>query len=273
MVFENYNMDRPLPSIFPKSWTSEMVEKFDLMEFRNLSHFKSTVSQLRQIEDDKCGLSYKSALDKLVRGVTDFPESEQASIRNLVRSNLHKRGLITQEVYEEFKYATDGVVVGIDVGKFTSGEPDCAIVPTQQYVDFFYELYISISYPWDIPNDRVRDNTAKLLATIEELERQHIFIKITLVLPIRGCSMGTPSNFFSTIPLFSHKEQKSVSTMSSVINERLLRKFYFAILETHYGGMLTGGYGHPVTLSTAMNIGNQFDEIAFFESITKAVGA
>ena len=273
MIREKFDIRTPFPDVFPPEWT-DVMGNVDFVEFRNLEHFKWVVGQLRQKSDDNCNMTYARAYEMLQRGESDFPEEEQASIRNLVRSNLHKRGLITEEVYENYKYSVDGTKVDVDVGKYAGGEPDCVITPTRQYIDFFYELYVSISYPWSVPNEKVRKNTAKLLATIEELERQHIFIKITLVFPGDGCSNESPhKNFFSSIPLFSHKDPKSVGIMSSVLNDRLLRKFYFAILEDIYAGTLSWGYGTPMTLSTAMNIGNEFNEVEFFEKVFKAVGA
>jgi hypothetical protein len=217
-------------------------------------------------------MSYATALKMLMNGTSDFPEEEQASIRNLVRSNLHKRGLITEEVYENYRYTVDGTAVGFDVGKFAAGEPDCVITPSHQYVDYFYELYISISYPYHVTNKEIRANAAKLLATIEELERQHIFIKIMLILPIKNPSKTEVGHFFSTIPLFSHKDQKSVAIMSSVVNDKLLRKFYFAVMEDHYKTDLSSGYGTAVDLDSCMNIGSEFDEIKFFETVVNTVG-
>lgn len=269
-TIKDFVLTTPLPDIFPKSWVKEIGE-VDFMSFRNLDHFRHIVSDLTQKTDDNCGVTYKIALDDLMRGNSNFPEEEQVSIRNLVRSNLHKRGLITEEVYEAYRYTVDGTSVGVDVGKYANGEPDCVMTPTRQYIDFFYELYISISYPHNVTNEKVRKNTAKLLATVEELERQHIFIKVALVLPIRGVSAGT--NFFSAIPLFSHKDQKSVATMSAVVNDRLLRKFYFAIVEKLYGKKLDGSYGLAVTMPDCMNIGDEFNEVEFFETIVKTVGA
>lgn len=269
---KDFNLTTPFPDVFPKSW-KEVTHESDFMSFRNLDHFRHLVSKIKQKKDDMCDMPYKDALHKLMKGVSDFPEEEQASIRNLVRSNLHKRGLITEEVYENYKYSVDGTAVGVDVGKYANGEADCVISPTHQYIDFFYELYISISYPWNIANSDIRQHTAKLLATIEELERQHIFIKIALILPIKDAAVNPGRNFFSAIPLFSHKDMKSVATMSSVVNDRLLRKFYFAILEDLYGSNLANQYGTAVKLKECMNIGNQFDEIEFFENIVKTVGA
>ena len=247
----------------------------DFMSFRNLEHFKYEVSKIRQREDNYCDMSYSKALKMLMKGETDFPEEEQASIRNLVRNNLFKRGLITEEVYEAYQYSVDGTNVGIDIGKYTAGEADCVITPGREYVDFFYELYISISYPYTTTNSTIRKNVAKLLATVEELERKHIFIKITLVFPDKsvGTRDGSVRNFFSSIPLFSHKDVKSVSTMSSVINDRLLRKFYFAVLEDTYGNELASGYGTPFDLSGVMNVGHHFDEVEFFNKLMMEVGA
>lgn len=274
-VIADFNLDLPFPDVFPPGW-DKVVQPCDFMAFRNLDHFRFVVSKLRQKQDNNCGMSYETALHKLLKGESDFPEEEQMSIRNLVRSNLHKRGLITEEVYENFRYSTDGTKVDVDVGKYANGEPDCVITPARQYIDFFYELYISISYPYNIDNSTIRKNCAKLLATIEELERQHIFIKISLVLPIRNLvhnEVRGRTNFMSAIPLFSHKDPKSVSTMSSVINDRLLRKFYFAIVEDLYGENLRSSYGYAETLDGSMNVGNHFDEIKFFEEVVKTVGA
>jgi len=268
---QTYQTGTTLPDIFPDSWTSG--SKQDFVSFRNLDHFIFTVSKLTQIRDDSCDISYKDALNMLVRRQSDFPVEDQESVRNLVRSNLHKRGLITGDVYEEYKYDVEGTTVGFDVGKYAAGEPDCVITPAKDYVDFFYELYISVSYPYNVENSEIRENVAKLLATIEELERNHIFIKVTLVLPIRAITVDGCSDFFSAIPLFSHKDYKSVQTMSSVVNERLLRKFYFAVLEDVYGDELSDHYGTAKSIEGVMNIGNQFNEVEFYESIQRKVGA
>ncbi|MDH5259360.1 MAG: hypothetical protein OEX07_15200, partial [Gammaproteobacteria bacterium] len=199
MSLNDFNLRIPYPDVFPPVWGSKLPGR-DTMLFRNLDHFIYEVSHLTQKEDQKCGMSYAAALDLLKRRQSDFPETRQAEIRNLVRSNLHKRGLISEETYEAYRYSVDGTQVGVDVGKYANGEADCVITPARHYVDFFHELYVSISYPWNVENKEVRENTAKLLATVEELERQHIFIKITLVLPISGAK-NNGSHFFSSIPL------------------------------------------------------------------------
>ena len=273
LIKEKFNTNVAVPSIYPPEWKESFTSNDNVL-FDNLDQFTFTVSKITQKQDENCDISYKEALKKLIRGESDFPESEQDTIRNLVRNNLMKRGLITEEVYENFRYTHDGTQVGIDVGKYASGESDCVITPSKQYIDFFYELYVNVSYSWNVTNETVRQNVAKLLATIEELERKHVFIKINTILPISNVATVDDDcrNFLSVIPIFSHKDFKSVDIMSSVINERLLRKFYFAVLEDLYGSDLHGGYGHPVQLPKSMNIGHSFDEVELFESIMTTVG-
>jgi len=270
-ILEQFNTNLPFPSVFPESFNN-FSEGRDYFTFRNLGHFCHVVSKMTQRQDNYCDMTYADALAKLLAGQGDFPKTEQDSIRNLVRSNLHKRGLITEDVYEAYRYTVDGVDVGIDVGKYAAGEADCVISPSRQYIDFFYELYINVSYPHWVDNSQIRTNCAKLLATIEELERQHIFIKIALVLPISQPS-NNGRNFFADVPLFSHKDPKSAETMSAVINDRLLRKFFFAILENYYGDDLRSSYGNAVELNDAMCIGNEFNEIEFFKEVVLSVGA
>jgi hypothetical protein len=255
-----------LPQIYPSEWSNIVnLENLDVLEFRNLLHFKNYVSKLSQKDDNKCGVTYKQAVSDLQKGTSLFDSKTYHTIRNLVRSNLLKRGLLTQEVYENYKYATDGIVVDYDMGKYAAGEPDCIITPTMQYVDFFYELYVNISYRSRITDETIATNMNKMLATIEELQRQHINIKISLVFPAHQ-SNGT-NDFLSIIPLFSHREFKTAEVMSSVLNNRLLRKFYFAILEDFYKSNLTEGYGSELKLNKTMNLADEFDEINFFTNI------
>lgn len=270
----DFDFGLPFPDVFPKEWDG-IVGPRDYVAFRNLEHFKHYVSKITQKADDNCGVTYKQSLEDLINGKSDIEAEKKDYVRNLVRSNLLKRGLITAEVYENFRYTTDGTKVDVDVGKMMTGEPDCVMSPSVQYIDYFYELYISISYPWNVSNESVTENVTKLLSTIEELERQHIFIKITLVFPARDCARdgeGGYKNLFSVIPLFSHKTPKSVELMSSVVNNRLLRKFYFAVMENIYGSNLLNHYGSVIKLPKCMCIGDKFNEIKFFEEVMEMVG-
>lgn len=263
---ESLQLNKPLHNLLP----FDDMKNQDNLEFRNLQHFINVVSKLSQKQDYNCNISYKDALEYLKKGKTHLDSEKAVQIRELVRENLHKRGLLTEEVYEAFKYSEEGTQVDIDIGKFAAGEPDCVITPVRQYVSYFYELFINISYPHYIDNSQIQKSCMKLLSTIEELERKKIFIKITLVFPC--VNPAYDKNLFLSIPLFSHKEYKTVEKMSSVINDRLLRKFIFAILEDVYGNDLYDEYGTASDLPKTMNIGSTFNECAFFEKVLKEIG-
>lgn len=240
-----------LMDIYPHSWKDAIdLSKTTVLQYRNLHHFKSHVKTLTQADTNKCGISYSAALTQLLADTPTMSEADYQIIKNTVRQNLLKRGLISESCYESYHYDIQGEIW--DVSKVIAEDPACFLVPSQKYTSFFYELYINISYQYTITNDEVLQNMAKILATVELLEAQHIYCKITLVLPIHNCSTGHKPHFFGLIPLFSHRDPKSIATMSAVLNDRLLRKFFFAVLEDLYGSSLSGDYGTIVTLPMSL---------------------
>lgn len=265
----------PFPDIYPPHFHNILNKEHrrDMFLFRNLPHFCHVVSKLKQEKDDHCGVTYQKAVQMLINGESDLKTKDAEKIRNKVRQNLYKRGLITEETYEEYKYSVDGTVVGYDVAKYAAGEPDCVITPARHYIDYFYEVYVNGSYPYWVPDKQVRKSCAKLCATIEELERQHIFIKVTTIIPIREVNKGYNRDLFVEVPLFSHKDPKNAQKMTAVINDRLLRKFIFALMEDYYGDELNDHKGYANTVEHAMNIGEEFNEVKFFEDVLQAVGA
>lgn len=241
----SYTVKKPVLDLFPKSWNSFILNgKTDLHIYPNLESFKYHVKTLTQESDDNCNIAYKDALKELLTNQSTLSKGDYQIIKNRVKNNLLKRGLISDTVYESYKYDIDGVMV--DVNKVIERDPQCFLKPNASYKEYFYELYISVSYPYTVTNKEVQENMAKILATVELLQLEHIYTKITLVLSIRDISVDT--NFFSVIPLFSHKEHKTIEKMSSVLNARLLRKFYFAIVEDKYKDDLSSNYGLAVDL-------------------------
>ncbi len=230
-------------SIHPKEWMDILNSTHtSVYQYRNLQHFKHHVKSLTQLNDTKCGVSYKNALKDLLRGTPQITESDYQTIKNTVRQNLLKRGLISESIYESYRYDIEGEIW--DVSKVIAEDPACFLVANESYKNYFYELYISVSYPYHVSNDTVIQNMAKILATVELLEREHIYCKISLIVPNRKCNIGDGKpNYLGIIPIFSHRDTKTIETMSSVLNDRLLRKFFFAIWKDLYGKNLAGGYG------------------------------
>ena len=156
-----------------------------------------------------------------------------------------------------------------DIGKIIEGNPECILTPAYSYTNYFYELYINISYSGSVSDSHIRKNAIKLLATIEELERQHIYIKVTLI--DASGQVNNENDLLTLVPLFSHRDHKSIETMSAVVNERLLRKFMFAMSEDVYGDDLSDGYGKPIYFTDAINLGDSLDEIELFSTIYDSV--
>jgi len=259
-----------LPDIHPRSWLTKLNPADTVIfNYRNLLHFKSHVKTLTAKDDTECGISYSKALKELLTDIPTITEGEYEIIKNRVKQSLLKRGLISESVYESYHYDVEGELW--DVAKVIAEDPACFLVPTEKYISYFYELYISISYPHYVSNSTIKDNMAKILATVELLEREHIYCKITLVFPDKSCSSGDKKNFLATIPLFSHRDTKSIQTMSAVLNDRLLRKFFFAVLEDTFGDTLKSNYGTAITVPDVINVGDTLDEVEFCQSIINKI--
>ncbi|MFA7029625.1 MAG: hypothetical protein WC179_05080 [Candidatus Cloacimonadaceae bacterium] len=262
--------DTPLMDIHPKEWKDILDPKDTITyQYRNLLHFKSHVKTLTQKQDNNCDISYIKALKELLTDTPTIKEDEYQLIKNRVKQALLKRGLISENIYESYHYDVEGELC--DVAKVIAEDPACFLVPTEKYTAYFYELYISISYPYSVPNSTIMDNLSKLLATIELLEREHIYCKVTLVFPDSNCAPGDKKNFLAMIPLFSHRDVKSISTMSAVLNDRLLRKFFFAILEDTFDHKLYESYGNAIKFPNVINIGDVLNEVELCQSILDRV--
>ena len=265
--------DTPLLDIHPSEWKATMhPDNTTVFQYRNLQHFKNHVSKISQRENTKCGVAYNIALSEMLAGKPTIQSGDYEIVKQQVKEKLVKRGLISDSIYESYEYTVDGEGV-VDVGLYLEGNPECILTPKYSYTNYFYELYISISYDWTVDDETIKDNMAKILATVELLEKEHYYCKITLIFPDQYCNNkgDEKSNLFVLIPIFSHKQPKSIETMSSILNERLLRKFMFAVLENTYGSNLSNGYGSPVSLAKSINVGYNFDPIKFTEDVLAKV--
>ena len=108
----NIDMTRPLHDILPKEWKEHIqVDNMDYVPMRNLQHWKNYLSSITQKDDMKCNVSYAQFIKELMTNTSMLSRRECADIRELVRSKLLKRKLITEDLYEEYKYTVDGVTL------------------------------------------------------------------------------------------------------------------------------------------------------------------
>lgn len=246
-----------LSDLYPLSWRKQLKDtgqQVDILEFDNIQHFKQYLQQVKLNpggQADQNAVPFKKALKDLVAGKAVIPSSEFKTIKDEVRTVLQKRGLISESIYEGYKYDIDGEIV--DIAKYISGDPECMLKPLVKYKNFFYELFISAAYLGGVSNETVTTNISKILATIQLLEQEHIYIKVTIVAASQDTVKGK-NTLVVAIPLFSHKEEKTIESMSSIINERFFRTFVFGIREDMYGSKLYDGYGVTINLQDAIRL-------------------
>jgi len=267
LTTQQFITDEPLADYHPQSWLTVLDnESTTMLSFRNTEHFKNTVSAITQLDDIKCDISYADALQELRAGVSTISDNNYQTIKYKVKESLLKRKLISDTIYSGFEYSVSGEL--IDIARYLAGNPECAIVPKSAGKNYFYELYINSSIPWTVDDEDVQNKLAKILATVELLESKRIYIKINAVFTARNVNRGDGKpNLLITIPVHSYQDIKSISTLSSFINVRLLRKFGFAIFEDLYGDDIADGYGTPVQLPNCINLQDDFDAVSTVESI------
>ena len=251
------NIKSFLSDLYPKAWNKQLEntgQAIDVLEFDNLQHFKMYLKDVKLNPGGSANTNsvpFKEALADLVQGKAVMSTASYDTIKAEVKSVLHKRGLITENVYEGYQYDVEGDF--IDIAEYISGNPECMLRPKMSYKNYFYELFISAAYLGGVSDETIKKNVAKILATIQLLEKEHIYIKVTIVAASQDTVEGERTLVVS-IPLFSHKEEKTIETMSSIINERFFRTFIFGIREDMYGKDLYSGYGVTINLENAIKL-------------------
>jgi len=101
--------------IWPKRWKDSMdMENTDILQFRNLAHWKSYCGKGKQLADMKCGISYKQATKNMLANKATLTEESEVykEVYRKTKTLLIKRRLIADTIYEtdsKYKYTVDGV--------------------------------------------------------------------------------------------------------------------------------------------------------------------
>ncbi len=250
--------DNPLARHHPQSWREAMdLDKAVILDFRNRNHFINTMSSVTALDDSRCGISYANALTELKAGTGVIPQAQYDVIKHKVKESLLKKNLISESIYEGFEYTHEGELV--DIARFMEGNPQCCITPKSTGKNYFYELYINISVNGNVSNKTINDRVAQILATVELLESERIYIKLNVIdTSINAGNSGKP-HCLVIVPIFSHRDHKNIDIMSSIVNERFLRKFMFTLSESIWEDDLDDGYGKALSLPNTINIADSFD--------------
>ena len=264
------NRKNLIEDIYPKSWIEDIrnrsSQEFDVLQFRNLQHFKHYVKEMKPNKEGashKRPTSFQDALSDLMKGVPVFDTSTYPNVYDEVRSVLHRKGLVSDEVYEDYEYDTEGEI--IDIAKYIEGNPECMLRPKHAYTNYFYELYISMAHLAGVGDSEMMEGLARILATVQLLEKQHIYIKITVVTCSSDVVQGERTQLV-LLPLYSHKDEKTIEEMSSVLNDRFFRIFTFGIKEDMYKEKLYKGYGVTIDLSDTI-IPHHIDVVVLAQNI------
>ena len=190
----------------------------------------------------------KKFLDQVNGGVPN-KDAETTLIRNTIRNNLIKRGIISGTVYEGWKYDVEGIIV--DYAELASGNPECMLKPVKKYDKYFYELYINMSIPWSVGEDEIMDGAIRLIETIKLLEERHIEMKLNVVLFSNGM-FRNGDNFLTVIPLCNHLEFKDYNLILPFVTGEFLRGPLFQIMHSHDN--VDGSLGQATKLENSVNL-------------------
>lgn len=179
-------------------------------------------------------------------------EKRVKEIRNTVRNNLIKRGIITGTIYEGYKYDVEGEI--IDYSELASGNPKFYRTPIKKYDKYFYELYVNMSIPASVHNSKIIDGAIRLSETIKALEELNIEIKINIVLYSRGM-FADNRNYLFILPLCSHLEFKDHNLLLPYMDDIFLRRALFTVM---YGnssiGEIRDTLGQATKLDNSVNL-------------------
>ncbi len=176
-------------------------------------------------------------------------EKKVEAIRNTVRNNLIKRGIITGTVYEGYKYDIEGEI--IDYGELATGNPRCFRKPIKKYDKWFYELYVNMSIPWFVSEESIIDGAIRLTETIKALEELNVEIKVNIILHSDGM-FTNGGNYLFVLPLCSHLEFKDHDLLLPYMDGEFLRQALFTVMKNN--GKTSGDLGSARKLKNSVNL-------------------
>ena len=190
-------------------------------------------------------------LDKFFSNVKNYEVDERKveEIRNTVRNNLLKRGIITGSVYEGYKYDIEGEIV--DYAELSTGNPKCMMTPVKKYDKYFYELYCNMSIPWSVSESRIIDGAIRLAETIKALEELKVEIKVNIVLYSQGMYTHGGDYLF-ILPLLSHLEYKDHKVLLPYLDGEFLRSALFTVMKN--SGDTKDSLGSATKLENTVNL-------------------
>jgi len=248
-----------------------MIKRKDIMSDihpKSLLYMDNTVIQEFDSREDlieylKENKHPKYDLTKFMKNVKyyEIEEKKVDEVRNNVRNNLIKRGIVSGTIYEGYKYDFEGEI--IDYAELSTGNPKCMMKPIKKYDKYFYELYVNMSIPYTISEREIQEGAIRLAETIKALEELHIEIKVNIVLYSQKMYING-ENYLFICPLVSHLEYKDHQVLLPYMDGEFLRQALFTIMSN--SGNTVGTLGNATKLKNSVNLW-ELDEVELAERI------
>ncbi len=274
MQFEQGTIDQLRnTSIKPEALKSVGIdpEKLDMLQFSNIRQF---AGYMQSIKDVKCSHNsshtggmgftgtntFEDALDLVLKPFGEPPveiKTKVESIEHKIRNNLHKKGLLTDTIAEDYHYDVEGVE--IDIAKLIAHDPECYLKPNKKYKDHFYDLNVNVAVAYHQSTDTIIDAFCKVIAVVIALERRGHKIRLFASSITKNASTEGRSSMIN-VCIKNYDEFVNLKAIARIIYPSYLRRLIFKVEEVAYQDKLSGGYGQAVndlkgvvTLDSSLN--------------------
>ena len=231
--------------------------KLDMIQFNNIRQFAAYIKSIEHIETPSKSSqksdsawsgtkNFEDAMNLILKPYGEPPKeikTKVESIEHKIRNNLHKKGLLTDWIAEDYHYDVEGVE--IDIAKLIEGDPECYLKPNKKYKDHFYDLNVNIAVSAGNSVDAIVDSFCKVIAVVIALEKRGHKIRLFASSISKNVSTDGRSSFIN-VCVKNYDEFVDLKAIARIIYPSYLRRLIFKVEEVKYMGKLSGGYGQAV---------------------------
>jgi hypothetical protein len=231
-------------------------DKVDFLRFSNLRSFAAYVNEIKDVKTYRdsshtgdrsfTGTStFDEALDLIMKPYGEPPYAIKTRVEEIeqkIRNNLHKKGLLTDWIAEDYMYDVEGVE--IDIAKLIEGDPECYLKPNKKYKDHFYDLNINVAVAYTQSTDTIINAFCKVIAVVHSLEKRGHKIRLFASSVTKNATSERHSIIDVCIKNFD--EFVDIKAMARIIYPSFLRRVVFKVEEVKYQRDLASGYGKAV---------------------------
>ena len=253
--------------------------RLDMLQFNNIRQFSAYIKSIKDVETSRKSShegtmkftgteTFDDALDLVMKPFGKPPVKIMEAVENIemkIRNNLHKKGLLTDWLAEDYHYDVEGVE--IDIGKLVEGDPECYLKPNKKYKDHFYDLNVNVAVSWNNSTETIIEAFCKVIAVVISLEKCGYKIRLFATSITKNASTEGRSSMVN-VCIKNYDELTNIKAIARIIYPSYLRRLIFKIEEVKYQGKLDIGYGQAVnslkgcvTLDKSLNEEKLLNEI------------